>query len=81
MLRDTFQTGVEDLRSGGTSTIDSAKQLLRLRKELEEEEEAVTARRMDLARRYAEDAERVVVPSDEFAGWFRSSSDGAADDV
>ena len=76
-----IQTGVEDLRSGGgTGVVESAKQLLRLRKELEDEEEAVATRRMDLARRYAQDAERVTVPTDEFVGWFQSADGGAPDE-
>jgi len=81
MLRDTFQTGVEDLRAGARkgTLIDDARALVNLRGELAHEEQRITEGRLALARRYLDDREpeRVSVPRDEFEAWF----DGEAADA
>jgi len=69
-----IQTGVEDLRarSAKGSLVDDARALVRLRAELEEEEDRLASSRLDLARRYLQGSpERIEVPSTEFASWFR----------
>lgn len=72
-----IQTGVEDLRARsvkGTLT-DDARALVRLRSELEAEEERLAASRLDLARRYLQsEAERVKVPAAEFDAWFQGDA-------
>lgn len=72
-----IQTGVEDLRARsakGTLT-DDARALVRLRGELEAEEERLAASRLDLARRYLQsEAERVKVPAAEFDAWFQGDA-------
>jgi hypothetical protein len=68
-----IQTGVEDLRSRTEkgSVLEDAKRLLTLREELVAEEARLADQRVSLARQYLnENAERVVVPRDEFASWF-----------
>ena len=74
MLRDTFQTGVEDLRSGARkgTLLDDARALVNLRGELAMEEERIAESRLALARRYLadEEPERVPVPGEEFDSWF-----------
>jgi PBSX family phage portal protein len=68
-----IQTGVEDLRSRTEkgSVLEDARRLLTLREELVAEEARLADQRVSLARQYLnENAERVVVPRDEFASWF-----------
>ena len=69
-----IQTGVEDLRARsakGTLT-DDARALVRLRGELEAEEERLATSRLDLARRYLQsEPERIEVPAAEFDAWFQ----------
>ena len=71
-----IQTGVEDLKPKpvADSLLPNAKQLLALREDLHAEEERLAAGRLELARRY-QDVERVKVPRDEFARWFREVPD------
>jgi PBSX family phage portal protein len=67
-----IQTGVEDLRSRTEkgSVLEDARRLLTLREELIAEEARLADQRVSLARQYLnENAERVVVPPDEFASW------------
>ena len=69
-----IQTGVEDLRSRSNkgTLVDDARALVRLRGELEAEEERLASSRLDLARRYLEgESERIAVPAAEFDAWFR----------
>jgi len=69
-----IQTGVEDLRSRSNkgTLVDDARALVRLRGELEAEEERLAGSRLDLARRYLQgESERVEVPAAEFEAWFR----------
>ena len=54
--------------------LSNAKQLLALREELRNEEQRLAAGRLELARRYQE-PERMVVPREEFASWFREAPD------
>ena len=75
-----IQTGVEDLRpkqARGDALVGSAKQLLALREELRDEEQRVAASRLELARRYQE-PDRVVVPRQEFASWFKEEHQDAS---
>jgi PBSX family phage portal protein len=66
-----IQTGVEDLKEKRASLLDDARRLINLRSQLEAEEERLAKERLDLARRYeAGEAERIEVPSEEFAQWF-----------
>jgi hypothetical protein len=76
MLRVTFQTGVEDLRTGsGAGLLADAKRLLRLREELRTEEERLAQQRMQMARQALEGpAERLAVPRDEWKSWFREEA-------
>ena len=71
-----IQTGVEDLRAGankGSSVLEDARALLRLRTELDAEEESLATRRLALARDYLEEEqERVQVPAAEFAAWLEA---------
>lgn len=72
-----IQTGVEDLRarSAKGTLADDARALVRLRGELEAEEERLAASRLDLARRYLQsEAERVKVPAAEFDAWFQGDA-------
>ncbi|MCA9633105.1 MAG: phage portal protein [Myxococcales bacterium] len=72
-----IQTGVEDLRARSTkgTLLDDARSLVRLRGELEAEEDRLASSRLDLARRYVQgDAERIEVPATEFESWFRQES-------
>jgi len=72
-----IQTGVEDLRarSAKGTLVDDARALVRLRGELEAEEDRLASSRLDLARRYVQgDAERIEVPATEFESWFRQES-------
>ncbi len=69
-----IQTGVEDLRSRSNkgTLVDDARALVRLRGELEAEEERLAGSRLDLARRYLQgESERIEVPAAEFDAWFR----------
>ena len=69
-----IQTGVEDLRSRSNKNtlVDDARALVRLRGELEAEEERLAGSRLDLARRYLQgESERIAVPAAEFDAWFR----------
>ncbi|MBK8009809.1 MAG: phage portal protein [Deltaproteobacteria bacterium] len=72
-----IQTGVEDLRARsakGTIT-DDARALVRLRGELEAEEERLATSRLDLARRYLQsEPERIEVPAVEFDAWFQGDA-------
>lgn len=72
-----IQTGVEDLRARsakGTLT-DDARALVRLRGELEAEEERLAASRLDLARRYLQsEPERIEIPAAEFDAWFQGDA-------
>ncbi len=72
-----IQTGVEDLRARsakGTLT-DDARALVRLRGELEAEEERLATSRLDLARRYLQsEPERIEVPAAEFDAWFQGDA-------
>jgi len=83
MLRDTFQTGVEDLRARTEkgSVLDDARKLLRLREELDVEETRLAEERLGLARRYLAEGDvvRVEVPRDELEAWFQEEkpADGA----
>lgn len=72
-----IQTGVEDLRarSAKGTLADDARALVRLRGELEAEEERLATSRLDLARRYLQsEAERVKVPAAEFDAWFQGDA-------
>ena len=71
------QNGVQDLmpkRTAPDALLSNARQLLALREELRSEEERLSAGRLELARRYLE-PERVTVPREEFASWFREVPD------
>jgi polyhydroxyalkanoate synthesis regulator phasin len=71
------QNGVQDLmpkRTGSDPLLSNAKQLLALREELRSEEQRLAVGRLELGRRYQE-PERMVVPRDEFASWFREVPD------
>jgi len=69
-----IQNGVEELRARTAkgSLLDDARRLLRLRKELDAEENRLAQERLDLARRYlaGDDVVRIEVPCDELASWF-----------
>ncbi len=63
-------------RSEGEGILNDARQLLRLRDDLANEEARLAERRMELARRYHDgDAERVTVPREEFQAWFEEQAD------
>lgn len=71
-----IQTGVEDLRAGTEkSLLDDARSLLNLREALKAEESRLGEARIELARRYLGEAERVVVPADEFHSWLVEDDD------
>jgi len=77
MLRDTFQQGVEDLRarSAKGTLADDARALVRLRGELEAEEERLATSRLDLARRYLQsEPECIEVPAAEFDAWLQGDA-------
>jgi hypothetical protein len=58
--------------------LKDARFLLNLREELEAEEARLAARRMEMARQYAEgETERVHVPADEFRRWFADDADAS----
>ena len=72
MWSSTFQNGVQDVQDKRSSSVlDDARRLLKLRAQLEAEEERLAKERLELARRYANgDAERIAVPAEEFERWF-----------
>lgn len=70
-----IQNGAADVSEKRSSLLDDAKRLLALRAQLEAEEERLAKERLELARRYQSgDAERIVVPAEEFARWFEKES-------
>jgi len=73
------QTQTVDLtpREKRASLLDGARGLLDLRHELDAEAQGLAERRLDLARRYlvGDEADRVRVPSEEFATWFEEPRD------
>ncbi len=72
-----IQTGVEDLRARSAKgpLTDDARALVRLRGELEAEEERLATSRLDLARRYLQsEPERIEVPAAEFDAWFQGDA-------
>jgi len=75
-----IQTGVEDLRARTEkgSILDDARRLLRLRDDLEAEENRLAQERLDLARRYLDDKDvvRIEVPRDELASWLEEEAAG-----
>ena len=66
-----IQTGAADVQDKRSSVLDDARRLLKLRAQLEAEEERIAKERLELARRYANgEAERIAVPAEEFERWF-----------
>ena len=66
-----IQTGAADVQDKRSSVLDDARHLLKLRAQLEAEEQRLAKERLELARRYANgEAERIAVPAEEFERWF-----------